>query len=144
MAEDKDLKQRVLERAREQHVEEDVVRCILNLVQDEKQKLPDLLKAFDFLQGLEKEDTSTDALPDTLDTEDMSGYTDAELRDLQARLEEYLKGESDGEPTKELPDRRPPSDAAPSISPPSPSGTPEQANGGTPGINLDLGTYLHG
>ena len=136
MAEDKDLKQRVLEKAREQHVEEDVVRCILNLVQDEKQKLPDLLKAFDFLQGLEKEDTSADALPDTLDTEDMSGYTDAELRDLQARLEEYLKGESDGEPTKEPPD------AAPSISPP--SGTPEQANGGTPGINLDLGAYLHG
>lgn len=136
MAEDKDLKQRVLEKAREQHVEEDVVRCILNLVQDEKQKLPDLLKAFDFLQGLEKEDTSADTLPDTLDTEDMSGYTDAELRDLQARLEEYLKGESDGEPTKEPPD------AAPSVSPP--SGTPEQANGGTPGINLDLGAYLHG
>lgn len=141
MAEEKDLKQRVLERAREQHIEDSVVGCILNLIQDSKQKLPDLLKAFDFLQGLEKEDTSAEALPDTLDTEDMSGYTDAELRTMQAKLERYLEGESDGDT-----EDKPPSVPAPSVPTPvsMPSAAPKPENGGTPGINLRLEDYFHG
>ena len=153
MAEEKDLKQRVLARARERHLEESVVGCILNLIQDEKQKLPDLLKAFDFLQSLEKEDTSAEAAVTVLaEDEDYSQYTEEELRDLQAKLEAFLKGESDGE-TKETapapPDRRPPSDRrSPSISPapsgrPSPPGTPGPESG-TGGINLRLEDYFHG
>ena len=139
---EKDLKQRVLERARERHLEESVVGCILDLIQGQNQKLPDLLKAFDFLQSLEKEDASADALPENLNVEDLSQYTEEELRAMQAKLERYLEGESDGDSEEKPTERRCPPVSAQPV--PAPSGTPKPESGGTPGISLDLGAFLHG
>ena len=145
MTEEKDLKQRVLARARERHLEESVVGCILDLIQSEKQKLPDLLKAFDFLQSLEKEDAPADTLLEDLNVEDMSQYTEAELRRIQAQLERYLKGGLDGDEKEPPPGTEaPPTDRQRTDGRRPPSGTPKPESSGTPGINLELGDFLHG
>lgn len=146
MAEEKNVRQLILEKAKACHLDDSVVNGILRLAEGENQKLADLLKIFDFLQDLETKDAAYGPpIVLDVDVEDMSRYTDAELRTMQAQLEWYLNGGADGDETKEQP-----SIAAPPDKPLSASNAPETSGGREAErkpprkIDLKLEDYLHG
>ena len=93
MAEEKDLKERLLEIAREQNIAESVANGIMACLKGEKTdvKLGDLLKIWELLVSIEKSGAKDDDIPDGLENADFSRYTDEELRGLLAKLERALK-----------------------------------------------------
>ena len=123
MAEEKDLKERLLEIAHEENIAESVVRGIVACLKDDKTKLADFMKIYEFFQDLERDSAKEDGIPDGLENADFSRYTDDELRGLLAKLERALK-----EPEPE---------AVPEISIPRP-----EAERGK--INVRLEDFLHG
>lgn len=109
MAEEKGLKERLLEIAHERNIAESVVRGIEGCLNDDKAKLADFLKIYEFFQSVEKEGGKEDAIPDGLESADFSRYTDEELRGLLAKLERALH-EPDAEAVPEIPAPRPEAD----------------------------------
>lgn len=106
MAEEKGLKERLLDIAHEENVAESVVRGILGCLNDDKAKLADFLKIYEFFQSVEKDGAREGGVPDGLENADFSGYTDGELRGLLAKLERALK-ELETEAVPEIPRPRP-------------------------------------
>ncbi|MBQ9346070.1 MAG: hypothetical protein IJT94_01855 [Oscillibacter sp.] len=145
MAEDKDLKQRVLEKAREHQIEDRIVESFLKLLDDDKIKPTDWPKIVEWFQPTSGQDAPSDTLLEDLNVEDMSQYTEEELRQIQAQLELILKGRLDGDEKEPPPGTEaPPTDRQRTDGRRPPSGTPKPESSGTPGINLELGDFLHG
>ena len=93
MAEEKDLKERLLEIAHEQNIAESVANGIMACLKGEKTdvKLGDLLKIWELLVSIEKSGAKDDGIPEGLENADFSRYTDGELRGLLGKLERALK-----------------------------------------------------
>ncbi|MBQ9492274.1 MAG: hypothetical protein IJR54_00855 [Oscillibacter sp.] len=117
MAEEKSLKERLLEVAREENIADSVAKGIVAALTDDKAKLADLMKGYEFLQSIEKDSAKDNGIPDGLETADFSRYTDAELYSLLAKLERALK-----EPATET--------------------VPERPERKRDGINISLGDFL--
>lgn len=98
---EKDLKERLLEIAREQNIAESVARGIVACLNDDKTKLADFMKVYEFFQSIEKDSAKEDGIPDGLENADFSRYTDDELRGLLAKLERALR-EQDAETAPEI------------------------------------------
>ena len=90
MAEEQDLKERLLEIARERNIAESVANGIAACLNDDKAKLADFMKVYEFFQTIAKDSAKEDGIPDGLENADFSGYTDEELRGLLAKLERAL------------------------------------------------------
>ena len=121
MAGEKDLKERLLEIAHERNIAESVANGIAAALSDDKTKLADFMKVYEFFQNIEKDSARDDGIPDGLENADFSRYTDDELRGLLAKLERALK-----EPSTETVPDIPASRAAAEHD----------------GINLNLGDFL--
>ena len=121
MAGEKDLKERLLEIAHERNIAESVANGIVAALSDDKTKLADFMKVYEFFQNIEKDSARDDGIPDGLENADFSRYTDDELRGLLAKLERALK-----EPSTETVPDVPASRAAAEHD----------------GINLNLGDFL--
>ncbi|MBR0282118.1 MAG: hypothetical protein IJQ81_11090 [Oscillibacter sp.] len=99
---EKDLKERLLEIAHEQNIAESVARGIVACLNDDKTKLADFMKVYEFFQSIEKDSAKEDGIPDGLENADFSRYTDEELRGLLAKLERALK-EPESETVPDVP-----------------------------------------
>lgn len=106
MAEEKDLKERLLEIARERNIAESVANGIAACLNDDKTKVADFMKVYEFFQTIEKDSAKEGGIPDGLESADFSRYADDELRGLLAKLERALQ-ESDAEAVPEIPLPRP-------------------------------------
>lgn len=106
MADEKDLKERLLEIAHERDIAESVANGIVACLNDDKTKLADFMKVYEFFQAIEKDSAKEDGVPDGLENADFSRYTDDELRGLLAKLERALK-ETETETVPEIPRPRP-------------------------------------
>lgn len=94
MAEEKDMKERLLKIARERNIAESVVNGIMTCLNDDKPKLADFLKIYEFFQNVQKDSDKEDAIPDGLENADFSTYTDDELRRLLVKLQQELEAGS--------------------------------------------------
>ncbi|MBQ6206030.1 MAG: hypothetical protein IJK52_03010 [Oscillospiraceae bacterium] len=101
MAEEKDLKERLLEIAHEQHIADSVAKGIVSCLNDDKTKLADFMKVYEFFMSIEKDSAKEDGIPDGLENADFSRCTDDELRGLLAKLERALR-EQDAETAPEI------------------------------------------
>ena len=123
MAEEKDLKERLLKIAHEENIAESVARGIVACLNDDKTKLADFMKVYEFFQSIERDSAKEDGIPDGLENADFSRYTDEELLGLLAKLERALK--------------EPETEALPEIPLPRPEAEPGK-------INVCLEDFLHG
>lgn len=148
MADEKTMEQRILERAEECHLDRTIINCILRMTEDEKAKLPDLLKAADYILGLKGKAAEADAVPvmPDVDMENMANYTEKELLTMQAQLERYLREGADGDATEEPPpcDRRSQSDKRSPSGVQTPTVSPSPKPGDGAAVRIALEDFLHG